>query len=108
MRRSGLLATACLVSLENRQRLARDPQHANGFAQAIKNSGFDDKSTQFATNMVCFLDSRNLDREWVGEVEVFRICADFIGRGFVRLVTHLDLRSEDRDEVYSRMGNFRF
>lgn len=108
MRQSGVLAAACLVSLENRNRLEQDHQHAFELAQALKGSGFDVKSTSCATNMVYFRDSRNLDRDLVGEFESMGIRASFIGRGFARLVTHLDLSSENIEEACSRIRNFKF
>ncbi len=108
MRQSGVLAAACLISLENRQRLAQDHLHAFKLEQALKSSGFEVKSALFATNMVYFRDSQNLDRDLIGEFEGMGIRASFIGRGFARLVTHLDLSLEDIEEACSRIRNFKF
>lgn len=108
MRQSGILAAACLASLDNRQRLVQDHHHAFELAQALKSIGFEVKTAQFATNMVYFRDAGRQDRDLVGEFESIGIRASYIGRGFSRLVTHLDIHSEDIKEACSRIRNFKF
>ena len=108
MRQSGLLAAACLVSLQNRQRLPLDHQHAILLKEALQSQGFEVKPTQNPTNMVYFRDPRHDGRDLVQEFEKIGIRASFIGRGFARFVTHLDLSPEDIREACGRIKKFRF
>lgn len=108
MRQSGVLAAACLVSLQNRQRLGLDHHHAFLLKEALESQGFEIKSAQNPTNMVYFRDPRNHGRDLVQEFEKAGMRASFIGRGYSRLVTHLDLSPEDISEACLRIKNFRF
>lgn len=91
MRQSGVLAAAALYALENNiQKLEQDHHHAEMFAAALRELGF---AVRSSTNMVYF-DCKEAPL-LIEKLKEERIWALALGPETIRMVTHLQVSSED-------------
>jgi len=103
MRQSGHLAKACLLSLKNRELLAEDHHHAGILARSIEEAGYEVRKVNQPTNMVYFRHPHHSGEEIVSSLNELGIKVSFIGRGWVRAVTYLDVKRADIEEASSRI-----
>lgn len=99
MRQAGVIAAAGLYALENNvERLAEDHENAKSLARGLSElDGLDVKHSENQTNMV-FADIGRIDSgdltEFLAEREIV-----ITGSRTTRLVTHLDIRASDIEQV---------
>ena len=102
MRQVGILAAACLYALDhNLDRLKNDHEHARRIGEVIESSRKANLRFPVETNIIIFEltdDSRTIE-EFNNELEERGILALTFGGRFMRMVTHLDVSSDDVDYV---------
>lgn len=109
MRQSGILAAACHYALDNNiERLAEDHELASRIGDIIESKPGLGLSFPVDTNIVIFrVEDETIDFEkFTRALETSGIMALTFGKRSVRMVTHLDISSEDIDyfeEVMSRI-----
>ena len=103
MRQAGLIAAGALYALEhNIDRLAEDHANAQVLADAIRQAeGLSLVSDQVDTNIIMFsVDSPpNAAAEFIKLLEANGVSALALGPARVRLVTHLDVTSDQAREA---------
>jgi len=98
MRQVGILAAACLYALDhNLERLKDDHEHARRIGEVIRSSRKAKLRFPVETNIIIFElldDSRDIN-SFKNELEQKGILALTFGGRFMRMVTHLDVSSDD-------------
>ncbi|GCD78049.1 threonine aldolase [Thermaurantimonas aggregans] len=95
MRQSGFLAAAGIFALENHiHRLAEDHERARKLADGLKASSWVSEVVPPQTNIVLFKSKKN-PFEMAEKLEKHGIRLIYMGQGWLRLVTHLDITDDD-------------
>jgi threonine aldolase len=106
MRQAGILAAAGLIALEDGpQRLHQDHENAKSLARGLaETEGININVEKVATNIVIFDISATgkITSEIVAELSDNGILAIGFGN-LIRMVTHLDISSEDVSETVSKL-----
>ncbi len=107
MRQAGVLAAACLISLEKMtKRLREDHAHARLIAEELaRHEGVSIDLNAIQTNIIRFAFRReNLDGARLGALLRERgILVDARGGDKIRMVTHNDVSAEDTDAIVSAL-----
>lgn len=110
MRQAGILAAACLYSLDNHvERLADDHHQATKIYTALQKAAYVENIIEPETNIIIFRlrDDVN-DQAFISYLADNGVLAFAIGDNYVRFVTHLDITAEMVEEmVLPAIRNFK-
>lgn len=103
MRQIGYMAAACLYALENNiNRLAEDHQKASEISRILSQCSFVEKVEPCETNIIIFSLQQNIDElVFMKQLEKQDIHISAMGKGKLRIVTHLDYTQEQHDRFCS-------
>jgi len=110
MRQVGYLAAAGIYALDHQvDRLAKDHLHAAKLGQALSGLSWVKKVEKIETNIVIFYVDDQLDPEHcVQKLAAHGVLMVGMGQGKLRMVTHLDVSSQDIDNVIDVLSNVVF
>ncbi|MEO0897072.1 MAG: GntG family PLP-dependent aldolase [Bacteroidota bacterium] len=102
MRQAGYLAAAALYALEHHiERLAEDHHRATRLSYGLTSLDWVEEMMPVETNIVVFKPQQNLitSDKLYETLSEKGIGVSTFGKGYIRLVTHLDIKDEQIDEV---------
>jgi len=110
MRQSGYLAAAGIYALQNNiNRLTDDHRRAKELAQQLAKCSWVAKVEPVETNIIVFsVQSTIEDKQVLDKLKQKGIAISLLGKGALRMVTHLDYRQVMHDYVMETLGKLAF
>ena len=108
MRQVGFLAAAAIYALDNNvERLAEDHQKANEIGEVLQSVSYVTKIEPIETNIVIFYVDEKIGADsFINKMAAKKILLTPMGKGRIRIVTHLDYTNEMHEVLLKELKNF--